>query len=936
MLLRRFGRLSKSRQRLFLVGVALAFAAAGAGLLRHRGPTPDGMSYLADAERQIKQGELSSAVIALRHAARAIPDNSDIRLRIAEVYLQLNQLAAAEAWARLAKQTGADESHADPVLAMALLQQNKLTTLIQRIQPGGRDPQDEADLRVSLALAHIYIGETRIGERLLDEARLRNPSTPRLAIGLARLALAHNDLVAAKAQLSAAQAAEPRSLETLRLESDVLRVGGDPDGAVAVLSKALQAYPDDLATIVARADLFIAKDRLDDAEKDVDHALQIAPSSLTPNLLRAILVARRGDFAKADELVMAMSQYFTSLPAGYFLQGIVKYAIGQYPIASDSLTRYLARRPDDAGALRLLALIAVHDGDYRRAIKLLQPVADADPTDSATIGVLARAYLADRRADAAVALYEKSAAAHPDDAKQQTSAALMQMRYGDPGAGFAALESIAKTNAGLEFAGPVVVLNDLKNGDVTKAAAMADALARQDADNPVVLNLQGCVRLAQFRFDDAAEIFALIVATDADFLTARRNLARTFLAMGRPKDAQRVYEELLRRQPKDLPALYALADLAVASHAPEDAAARLRQAIAAAPDNPEPGFRLAQIYAREKDWTRALRAAHDLVAHFPRDPQVVDLAASIRAASGDTAGAATEFYGLTQWVPRSSGILRRYAEYQRKAGDVAGARKSLVQALVLDPASMPAMTDLVQLDLDASGADTAVATARSFAAAQPVASDLLAADILARAGRRDEAIRQLADGQARHPSTDAVVRLAELTYGSGGQAAAKRLLQAWLEAHDDALAARLALANFAMLDRDHDAAQRLYEQIVQRFPSNVIALNNLAWLYARQHDPRANQLAQRAFRLAPDGTTADTLGWTLLSAGDARTALPLLETAGKAMPQDMAVQFHLALAFEATGDNRQARTLLERVVASKNAFDDRDDARRHLERLQHD
>jgi thioredoxin-like negative regulator of GroEL len=82
--------------------------------------------------------------------------------------------------------------------------------------------------------------------------------------------------------------------------------------------------------------------------------------------------------------------------------------------------------------------------------------------------------------------------------------------------------------------------------------------------------------------------------------------------------------------------------------------------------------------------------------------------------------------------------------------------------------------------------------------------------------------------------------------------------------------------------------------------------------------------------------TADTLGWTILSGGDARTALPLLESAGKQLPQDMAVQFHLALALEATGERREARTLLERVVASNTAFDERDDARRHLDQLRND
>ena len=407
MIHRRLVRLLKERKRSLLAGAALSLAIAGGGLWWRHGHPPNAAYYFAESERQIQAGDLQGAVNALRRATRAIPDNPDLRLKIAELYLKLNQLPAAEAWARFAKQTGAEDSRVDPILATAMLQQNKLTALIKMVEPGGRDAAAEADVRVSLALAHIYLGDLRIGEQLLADAKQRTPSAPRLAVGFARLALANDDLAGAKALLAMALAAAPHALETLRLEADVQRIGGDPEGALAVLAAALQHYPDDLATLVAHADILIARDRLDDAETDVDHALELAPQSLTPNFLRAVIVARRGDFVKADELVTAMSQFFTALPAGYYLQGIVKYQIGQYPTARDSLLRYLGRHADDRGALRLLALIAVHDGDNRRAIELLQPIVNADPTDRMTVGVLARAYLAAGNKDAAVAVYEK-------------------------------------------------------------------------------------------------------------------------------------------------------------------------------------------------------------------------------------------------------------------------------------------------------------------------------------------------------------------------------------------------------------------------------------------------------------------------------------------------------------------------------------------------
>jgi len=92
----------------------------------------------------------------------------------------------------------------------------------------------------------------------------------------------------------------------------------------------------------------------------------------------------------------------------------------------------------------------------------------------------------------------------------------------------------------------------------------------------------------------------------------------------------------------------------------------------------------------------------------------------------------------------------------------------------------------------------------------------------------------LKEGQLQHPTTELAVRLAALTFAAGRHDAAKHLLQSWLDAHDDALPARLALAD------------------------------------------------------------------------------------------------------EATGDKRQALDLLERVVASNDTFDGKDDARRHLAALRRD
>jgi putative PEP-CTERM system TPR-repeat lipoprotein len=405
--------------------------------------------------------------------------------------------------------------------------------------------------------------------------------------------------------------------------------------------------------------------------------------------------------------------------------------------------------------------------------------------------------------------------------------------------------------------------------------------------------------------------------------------------MNRPDDAKTAYLDLLAKKPDDVAALMGLAELAAAQGDRHEAADRLKQAIAAAPRNPAPGQQLVRLYASDRDWDDALKAVQTLEATFPANPTVVDLAASLRAEMGDLAGAAAEFRALTQRLPNADSVWWRYAGYQDRAGDKEGARTSLQRALEIAPTNATYLEDLVKLDYTTKGTDAALATARSFASKQPAFSDVMVAQVLAYAKRLPEAIDVLTQAQKQHPATIITVRLALLTYAEGKHDEARQMLQSWVKDHDNDVAARVGLADLLMVDHNYDGAQTVYEAVRQRAPDNVVALNNLAWLYARKHDPKAPELARQAYRLAPSPQTSDTLGWALVSDGDAKTALPYLQRAGTALPKDAAIQYHLAVALKDTGENGQARELLQQVLKTNAMFEGKDDAQKLLEQLQH-
>jgi Flp pilus assembly protein TadD len=111
-------------------------------------------------------------------------------------------------------------------------------------------------------------------------------------------------------------------------------------------------------------------------------------------------------------------------------------------------------------------------------------------------------------------------------------------------------------------------------------------------------------------------------------------------------------------------------------------------------------------------------------------------------------------------------------------------------------------------------------------------------------------------------------------------------------------------------------------------------LNNLAWLYARTNDPKARQVAEKAFQLAPNAPqVADTLGWVMTMQGDSVNAMKYLQQALAGLPDDPDVQYHYALALSRNSKPADARVMLQKVLASNADFESKGEAQQLLSRL---
>ncbi len=128
-------------------------------------------------------------------------------------------------------------------------------------------------------------------------------------------------------------------------------------------------------------------------------------------------------------------------------------------------------------------------------------------------------------------------------------------------------------------------------------------------------------------------------------------------------------------------------------------------------------------------------------------------------------------------------------------------------------------------------------------------------------------------------------------------------------------------------------AAPLLERVLAQQPANAVALNNLAWVYAEQQNPRAVELGRRAFALSPSAATSETLGWALTQSGDPKAALLLMSKAAAAMANDPTVQYHYAVTLRATGDKAEALAVAQKLIELVQPFPQQAAARQMVQEL---
>jgi len=889
---------------------------------------------LKRAEALAAKGDMRGAQLELRNAVRENPNNAEAHLRLAQSQMQLDPVAAEKEF-KSARDLGADRWLIIPQLGQVYLTQNRYQDVLTEVPPDGPKPEIAARNLMLRSMAQVGLNDVPSATTSLAQAEKLAPGNTEVLLASARLAAALRDYPLAEKKADEALAISPKQVDALLMKGQILAAKGDREGALNLANQAVASDPASVPARLDRANQLITSGQDAKAQADVAAVLAQQPRNAGATYMNGVLMVRGGRYADAQLELQKLGPVMMRFPRALYFQALAAANLGQVETSIELATRYVARMPTDPDGVRLVARAELSAQRPERAIAVLNKAVASGQNDSQTLDLLGRSYALMGRTPEAIDTFKKANALSPNDPTILTHLASSEMQSGDPGKAASALERSMEIAPTQPNTGEALVAAALAAGDMDRAEQALNRLRAQSGETEAVGILTGMLKLGRLDLEGGRAAFAATLKQFPDSLNAKLNLAKVLILQNRRPEGDALLREILAKDPANLAALNTSVQLLVQEQQYPQAIQLIEAARAAMPKNMVFTSMISDVLVRSGDPRRAVAMLQGMRNTEELPPALLGALARAQVAAGLNDEARNTYRDVLKNTPGDLAIRQAQVELMLRSNDVDGAQASLRDALALAPGNIGIMSSMVGLATRANGLDAGLRLAEQLRgeSANLPNSTVLKGDALMVAGRYGDAVDAFRFEYKATPSTPLLLRLANaLSLNGKSDEATSLLREGLLRTPDEPDTAQMLGLLDVKAKRWDDAATHLTTVLSKR-PTDPVAMNNLAWVYQVKGDPRARNLAQRAYLQAPTPETGDTLAWIMVKQGDAKTAVPLLQQSSSQRPADATIKYHLAVALNDAGRKDDAIKVLQPLISSPDAFDDKTDARKLLETL---
>ncbi|HXZ80717.1 MAG TPA: tetratricopeptide repeat protein [Terriglobales bacterium] len=380
--------------------------------------------YLGSA--LLAQDKLDEAVEQYKQAEKLAPQDPDLRVELARLYLGRGNFADALSTIEAIPRDRLPGS-AVPVKAASLLGVGRASEAAALIDRARNSPP------IAMDLADVFLAAHRPDDAL-KALNLAAPASRRLP---ARFYYLKGEALKAKQEFGPALAAyrqslalDPKTIPSLLAMAETYAAQNKHDESLAALQRARALDPDSLPVLRHVVVEAMATGRNLIAKEAASDLIKKSPQNPDDKYLAAAVMLQQEEYRAATQLLEDYVRVRPNEPKAYLGLGISYLSQLRYPEARNALERALQLDPSLAEAEYELGLVYAKEGNTRQAVQHQERAVEIRPAHAKALFSLGTLYLESGELEKALSVLQRSAAADPSFAKTEYEIGLALSKLG--------------------------------------------------------------------------------------------------------------------------------------------------------------------------------------------------------------------------------------------------------------------------------------------------------------------------------------------------------------------------------------------------------------------------------------------------------------------------------------------------------------------------
>ena len=822
--------------------------------------------YINDARQYLEQGNYQAAMIQLKNQLKQNPKDAQARYLLGIVYLKSDNVKGAEKELSTAYKLDKNNEKIQLEYAKILLLKGEYQEVKELLAQPLIEKENESERLMTIGSA--YLGEQKIADArdYFSQAK-KVKDTPNVQLGFVKIALLEKEFKTAETIIEQILQQTPDNYDALLLKAQLANQLGQYQKAQSIYDDLLAKKPGSLLLLLSRAQTKYNLKEYKGAEEDLNLILKSIENFPQANYLMALVKFAQEDFTAAEQYGQQVLNVATQHYQSMYIIGLADFNLGRLNQAEKYFTQILFQYPDNLNVQYALARIYLSQNKADQALLILESIKlDSLNKNPKVLLILAKAYFMADKKEKSKEVFNRVKKLAPDEPLVIESLAQLQLFLGNVDNAIKELEKLdilENKNKNIQY---LLIMSYIKGKKFEKAKNLIVQLQKQSLDDPNLYTFYGDIAFIENNQEIASQSYQKALAIDEKFIPAYLGLSKMALFNKQLDEADGYLQNILSIDEQYLNAY--LGRVAIAE-------------------------KMGKTTLAEKILTEGINKISD---DLDKELSINNALAKLYIKHNRKNELLKFGRELVKKYPRKTQALSFQVKVLLLNGEKKQAQMVLEKIIYQEPKDIKHRLQLAALLLNNNEQQAAV-----------------------------NLLDEILENNPGHQQT--VLLKSSLLINNGQFDELKELLNKFLDADKENINQVYQFAVQAQKQGKYKLAIEYYKILMEYQPENSVVLNNLAWLYSLQNNPKALSLAKKAYNLKPKSPAiADTYGVILLKHGKVKQGLKVLENAAATAPEMKGLQFHLAKAYYLNNINDKAIKILENITKSEDTFAEKDRA----------